>query len=381
MKIKTFLIQNILAPYRIKLFETISENSDIDFTLILTSRGEKGRVGWMDNLKNLKFNYQVLPGINIQLNFERQISFNLSLFRYLIKERPDVVITSGFQLNTLFAIIYSYIYHKKMIIWTELTKDTERHRQIGTFKKLIRRFVANHAHSFICAGQMAKDYILSLNSNTKDTKFYLAYNTINKEQFLTALKYHKLNRNEVRKVRELSDSILLLFVGRFVEIKGLKELLNIIDFLRPKYPQIKLMLVGDGPLRKELQDICNQKGLTNVIFEGFKSPEQLPLYYSIADIFVLLSHKDCNPLVIIEALTASLPIVASKYVGNHVEFVKNGLNGFVVDPFDEKEVVQTIDQLITNNSFVEMGKYSFRLSMQSDNKKSAEAFVAASKNL
>ncbi len=112
-------------------------------------------------------------------------------------------------------------------------------------------------------------------------------------------------------------------------------------------PLITLVIIGDGSGRKELENYIAKHNLQdNVILIG-----QLPdagKYISAFDIFVLPSLKEGFPWVILEAMAARVPIIASN-VGALPEMIKNGKNGFLVDPARPQQIARKIEQLISDD--------------------------------
>jgi glycosyltransferase involved in cell wall biosynthesis len=136
----------------------------------------------------------------------------------------------------------------------------------------------------------------------------------------------------------------LLYVGKLGERKGIKQLLEAYRRLVQDrdMKDLGLVLLGEGPLRQYILDFSKTHNLPHIHLEGFVSQERIPFYYAAADVFVLLSLSDPNPLVIFEALAAGLPIVCSSRAGNAVDFIVNDSNGFQVDPLDIEAVVDKL---------------------------------------
>ncbi len=140
-----------------------------------------------------------------------------------------------------------------------------------------------------------------------------------------------------------NNSKVILFVGRLAEKKGCTYLLDAM-----KYIDALCVIVGDGPLKQDLQDQAKELNITNKIrFLGPKTHEELKYIYASSDIFVAPSitakdgDKEGLGLVILEAMASGLPVVASKS-GGIVEIVQDGVNGLL---FEEKDVLQMVDKI------------------------------------
>ena len=107
------------------------------------------------------------------------------------------------------------------------------------------------------------------------------------------------------------DDIAVLFVGRIASEKSVDFLINNHAHLVNKNKNCKLIIVGDGPDLENYKKLAKKNKIdNNVIFTGKVPWNDVPLYYSIADIFVTASHTETQGLTVIEAMAASLPVVA-----------------------------------------------------------------------
>ena len=167
----------------------------------------------------------------------------------------------------------------------------------------------------------------------------------------------KPTANKVREKYNFQDKKLLLFVGRFVPLKNLPFLLKTFAKIAKEDSGVRLMMVGEGPLDGKIRRLSRKlKVSKRVIFTGKITNEELPQYYSAADIFVMTSVYDNFPNSILEAMSCELPIVATKVGGIPMQ-VKDGENGFLVKSDNIKQFKKAIITLLDNNSLaIEMGK-------------------------
>ena len=130
----------------------------------------------------------------------------------------------------------------------------------------------------------------------------------------------------------------IVFIGSLVNGKGTHEFIQ----LARVFNKLKFHLIGEGPLRKELENISSR----NVIFHGFLANDQLKNVLIDMDLHLLLSRNEGFPKVILETAASGIPSVVYSDYGAE-EWFSNGENGFVVD--DIKEVIEIIKQIENDN--------------------------------
>ena len=147
------------------------------------------------------------------------------------------------------------------------------------------------------------------------------------------------------------DAINLVFVGRVNEPrKGLRYALGAYSLLKWQYPKLRLVVVGAGVPDRESYRIMGERSLDDVIFTGPVTDEELPGYYQNADIFLAPNTgKESFGFIIIEAMSASVPIVASDIPG-FASVMTDGREGLMVPPKDEAALARGIERLIKNPS-------------------------------
>jgi glycosyltransferase involved in cell wall biosynthesis len=136
---------------------------------------------------------------------------------------------------------------------------------------------------------------------------------------------------------------VVLYVGRVAEVKGVRTLLRVWDAM-PRPHTASLLIVGDGPLRAELEREAAARGLgASVHFVG--SQVDVTPYYCIADIFVLPSASEGLSNALLEAMAAGLPALASDVGGNR-DVIEHGVSGFLVDWSDANGSARLVARLL-----------------------------------
>jgi phosphatidylinositol alpha-mannosyltransferase len=145
------------------------------------------------------------------------------------------------------------------------------------------------------------------------------------------------------------DALNLVFVGRVNEPrKGLRYALGAYSLLKWQYPKLRLIVVGAGVPDRESYQIMGERALDDVVFVGPVSEAELPGYYQNADIFLAPNTgKESFGFIIIEAMSATTPIVASNIPG-FASVMTDGKEGLMFPPKDEAAMADAIKTLIEN---------------------------------
>lgn len=140
-----------------------------------------------------------------------------------------------------------------------------------------------------------------------------------------------------------SSRPVVLFVGRLVKEKGVDRLLKVWASL-PGHERMLLLIVGDGPLREDLESQTKTlRLLASVRFVGHQA--DVSKFYSIADLFVLPSKTEGMSNSLLEAMAAGLPVVASN-VGGNKDVIEDKQSGFLVDWEDTAACVGILSNLL-----------------------------------
>lgn len=141
--------------------------------------------------------------------------------------------------------------------------------------------------------------------------------------------------------RQLGDGTHLVFVGRLAPVKGLRVLIEAMGQLGD--PSVRLTIVGDGSERAALETLAAPLG-DRVRFTGYLSQEEVAQILATANAFVLPSFAEGVPVVLMEAMAAGLPVMATRITGVP-ELVEDGVSGHLVTPGDPSALADAITAL------------------------------------
>lgn len=159
-----------------------------------------------------------------------------------------------------------------------------------------------------------------------------------------------INDGEVRDLRMrlkiADDERVVLAVGRMSREKGHADLIAALDHLRRLYPEMRVrtVIVGSGPEQPRIESAIDSFGLCGqVIFAG-QVPDVRP-FYGMADVLALPSHSEGSPNVLLEAMAAGLPVVATN-VGGVPEIVTDNETGLLVEASDARGLARAIGNIL-----------------------------------
>ena len=148
---------------------------------------------------------------------------------------------------------------------------------------------------------------------------------------------------------------LIFTLGRLIELKGHRYLIDALSLIQ-KEPKPHLIIGGDGPLRESLEAQAHDKGVADrVTFLGTLPYQSTPAWYSAADIYVqpsLVDHDGNTEglgMTVMEALACGTPCIGTN-VGGIPDVIKDGLNGFLVEPADPYDLSDKINTLLTDEA-------------------------------
>ena len=206
----------------------------------------------------------------------------------------------------------------------------------------------------------------------------------------------KIDKEKLKILREKAgigkDDFVAIFIGRLAQEKNVIFLLDVMKKMISKYPNLKLLLVGDGPDYEEYEKIIQRDNIeNNVIMTGKVAWEEVPYYYHLANIFLTSSHTETQGLTVIEAMASGIvPICINDE--SFVNTVVDGLNGRIFE--NEEECSEIIEELyhdrkllkkLSNQARMNSDRFSSRYFAESvldvykyaiDNKKNRQGFIS-----
>lgn len=278
------------------------------------------------------FEHQVVEaGVKyVQLHRKGDYGFDvlIKLWRFFREERPDIVHTHLFGAD-IWGKLAALLARVKVIISTEHNTWYDE----SWFRHKLKWVVAQFSDKIIAISQAVAEYTHRI-EGVSPQKLVVIKNGIALDQFLS-VDCHQ---------RSEGQPVKLISIGRLEEQKGFDVLLDALAQIREK--NWELTIVGGGSLLSDLEDRVRLLGLEKKV-QFFGTTEEVPTLLSESDVFVLASRWEGLGLVVMEAMAAGVPIVATQ-VGGIPELIQDGITGYTVDSESPDALAAAISFCIDN---------------------------------
>lgn len=338
---KLVIVTEIIAPYRIPVFNALAERREVELHVMFLSENDASLRQWRVYKDEIKFRYEVLP--SWRQRFGRyHVLLNRGVFSALNKIGPDVVLCGGYNyLASWQSAGWARVHGFPLLLWSESTSlDRRRGHRVVEFMK---RGFLSLCRAFVVPGKSSLQYLKAL--GISDERIFMAPNAVDSRLFAALAEEARREELQVR-ARLSLPSRYFVYVGRLVRPKGVFELVEayaqLDDEVRAKFG---LVFVGDGADRSELMERASQITPGTIQFPGFVQREGLAEFYALADVLIFPTHSDTWGLVVNEAMSCGLPVIATSVAGCVADLVQDGWNGFVVPPRDPSQLAAKMARL------------------------------------
>ncbi len=296
------------------------------------------------------FSVYRLPSWNILNNMyplPKPTLATLKILLKLLKKRHDLINThTRFFITSFVGLIFAKVkrvplLHKEHGAGhiTQLSKPIDLISRV--YDHTLGALILKLAWKLIADSAGVRDFLRHL--GVKETaKITIINDGVDAELFSTRETNLKKNLN-------LGRATIITFVGRLIPAKGVQDVLSIFPDIKEQYGKVKLLIVGDGYYKQELQKLVREKNKDDILFLGQKNNQEVAEILNITDIFVSPSYLDSSPYSLFEAGNIGIALVAADTPGIR-DFVKDHENGLLFSPGDVKTLKNKICQLIEDDA-------------------------------
>ena len=312
------------------------------------------KAGWLVNLicysdkieKDDDLPFKVTRILRGQSTAKRYIQYFWHLLK-LVNSGCDVIYAMGPVSSGLPAMIVGFLFSKKVFVkvvgdyaWEQARNLKQTDLGIDEFQKQkltgkisllkkIETFTCSKAYKVITPSEYLKEIVKGW--GVPGDKIEVIYNSFNYSKFDFAADSNK-------------DSNLIISIGRLVPWKGFDTLINLFPELLKEIPELRLMIIGEGPEREKLSDLVRDLNLDGRIIIN-ALPHNLVLdNLSLAGIFVLNTGYEGLSHTVLEAMAAGTPVITTK-IGGNPELIIDNENGLLVEYNNREQLKEAILKL------------------------------------
>jgi glycosyltransferase involved in cell wall biosynthesis len=287
-----------------------------------------------------------VPELGREISLVRDLVATARLAALLRRERPQILHTHTAKAGTVGRLAAILAGNARPPIVAHTFHGHVLHGYFGPlrsrFFRVLERWLASHTTVLIAVSPQVRDDLVALGVAPRE-KFAVIRLGIELEQRVG----DGDGREETRRYLGIGDGRFTVgWVGRMTAVKRTDDVLEGFKQLTDNGVPATLCLVGDGPDRPQLERRARELGIMrDTLFLGYQ--EDVAPFYSAFDALVLPSGNEGTPVSVIEALAAGTPVVATR-VGGVPDVVRDGEDGFLVDPGDTSALAERLTQLATD---------------------------------
>lgn len=271
-----------------------------------------------------------------------------NIIRDLYKSQPQLMICNELGLMTLYGAMVRLLLRKrsKMLLIVEARPFDFGNPLLGLARTLLRRRLCSFADAILTNNAGGQEYLVS--------RLGVRPDRIVTRPYLVSTFASEAAAPKAAPDYASGEKLRCLYVGQLIQRKGvqcaLQALASLDSALRAR---VQMDIVGDGPMRGELQALCRKLGIDDsVLFHGRQPYEALSGFYNHAHAFIFPTYSDYRALGPFEAMSAGLAILASIHDGGIDETVDEGNNGFRFDPHHIEQLTEKLATILENPSLV-----------------------------
>ncbi len=308
----------------------------------------------VDYVKTKKIPLIVIKELVREINPVKDAIAFLKLLFLFRKKKYDIVHTHSAKAGILGRIAAKIANPETIVIHTihGLPFHPYQSNLLNIFYIMIEKFTEKFTDYFITVGMVMKEKSLKAKIG-KEKKYRVIYSGFNVQQY----KETEKRREEIRNRMGIKkDEKVIGMIGRLFYLKGQEYLLKSFCEITKKFPNARLLLVGEGILKERLKEYAKKNGIYNkVIFAGLIPPSEIPLYISVMDIVAHTSLREGLPKAVAQGFAGGKPVVAFDIDGAR-EIVIDGKTGFLVPPRDISILSEKLLFLLQNEAIaIKMG--------------------------
>jgi glycosyltransferase involved in cell wall biosynthesis len=343
---RVVLITEIIAPYRVPVFNALARQPGIDLHVIFLAETDPTQRQWLVPKADIQFSYEVLPSWRRRI-YGHNILLNRGIAESLLRASADAIVCGGYNYFASWeALRRGKRNAKPFLLWVESTAQDNRSGSI--FLETLKLRFMRQCDAFVVPGKSSFEYLRSY--DLPEERIFPAPNAVDNAFFSHVASVACQGPGVHREAFQLPERYFL-FAGRLEPEKGIFDLLDAYVVLPVEVrSEVGLVFVGDGSARSELERQAKAANSDSIRIIGFLQREQLAILYGLAETFVFPTHTDRWGLVVNEAMACGLPIICSEAAGCAADLVDDA-NGRLVAARDVTRLSAAMNEVARDPQF------------------------------
>jgi len=339
---RVLFITNYASPYRVCFYDELAKYMDV--TVLFSDRIEDKKHRSADWFISGEGRFKAVQlEKRVASMGGRDLCTDVTAW---LKQDWDAIVVCGYAYPTV-VLAMAYMRLHRIPFFMEV--DGGLIRETSGPKLWFKRCLVSQATGWISSGNYTTKYLVHYGAEASKTHLY-PFTSLWEREIPEAAPTDAKKR-QIREKLGMQEEKIVLYVGRFDPKKGMDDLLQV----TPELDKTAGIYFIGGEPTAEHQAFCEECGLKNVHFVGFRKKEALEEYYQAADLLVLPTKSDVWGLVINEAMAQGLPVVTTDRCVAGLELIENGKNGYIV-PVDDNDALTAAINRVLSEDYRKMGE-------------------------
>lgn len=329
-RIRVVIIQRIFSKYRLGIFDRLNNMYNL---LILHSCDEVGvkQISTCYSKRIRKINY-----------LKKSTAVYLFSLKDIFKFKPSVVIHEFTPsiISIFTVILFKWIFKYKVIIWGHGYNQNQPFNK-GDVRYIIRKWLISKADAVLFYGSTNRNFIHRM---FPSQKYFVANNALDTEYlYKINSQLDKIGKNNLKNELGVNNRFIIIFIGRLLREKILPEyFISIIDRLNSEIKDLGVVVIGDGPAKKELTKLIEESKVNNIRLIGDVFDDQLTSrFLYISDLLLMPGYVG---LAVNNSFSFNTPVVSFKQGVNgpfhspEIEYIKSMETGYLAEDYSIEDV-------------------------------------------
>jgi glycosyltransferase involved in cell wall biosynthesis len=360
------------APYRDPVLQLLYEREKISLEVYLLFNHDKGHSYW--EMATYSYPKQLMP----YRLFLGEYHFSPQVIQSIHYGNYDVVAIPGYYHPTCQLALLDFLCRRKPIIFiTDSFGFIPRPLGLRLVETIPFWLLSQIVKAAWVPGSAARNYLKQ--QGIPDEHIFEGAYCLDVEKLVKETTEKECIRNEIRQQLNLEGRFVLLMVAGFTTNRGLPILYTALNLIRDEFPEITLLLVGNGPEYVRIQKLIQVNNFyKQICLVGPVSFQKLPEFFVASDIYVHSSINEPYSLALSQAAISARPIISTDRVGAAYDYVIEGKTGYFAKAGDAASLAAAMRKLMLNReSLSQMGHLSQQIALRRNAVWAADQFEQA----